>query len=182
MEDRDVPRVIILVVMSLVTAVYLCALTVVNVALPQMQGALSATPDQISWVITLNLVATAIATPLTGWLVAKWGQRKVLIWCVSGFSITTYLCATVSSLEPLLIYRIGQGAFGAPLVPIAQAVILNAYKEPDKRAVAMGIWGMSVVIGPGIAPALGGYMAEEFSWRWTFYLLLPVSRALILLQ
>ena len=180
MDDREVPRVIILVVMSLVTAVYLCALTVVNVALPQMQGALSATPDQISWVITLNLVATAVATPLTGWLVAKWGQRKVLIWCVSGFSITTYLCATVSSLEPLLIYRIGQGAFGAPLVPIAQAVILNAYKEPDKRAVAMGIWGMSVVIGPGIAPALGGYMAEEYSWRWTFYLLLPVSLAALI--
>tara|TARA_Y100001934_G_C12342147_1_gene770757 strand:+ start:195 stop:1655 length:1461 start_codon:yes stop_codon:yes gene_type:complete len=166
--------------MSLVTAVYICALTIVNVALPQMQGALSATPDQISWVITLNLVATAIATPLTGWLVSKWGQRNILIWCVIGFSVTTYMCAVSNSLEPLLLYRIGQGAFGAPLVPIAQAVILNTYKEPHKRAVAMSIWGMSVVIGPGLAPALGGYMAEEHSWRWTFYLLLPVCFAALL--
>ena len=174
MADREVPSVVVLLVMSLVTAVYICALTIVNVALPQMQGALSATPDQISWVITLNLVATAVATPLTGWLVAKWGQRQTLIWCIVGFSVTTYLCAIATSLEPLLLYRIGQGAFGAPLVPIAQAVILKTYKEPDKRAVAMSIWGMSVVIGPGLAPALGGYMAEEYSWRWTFYLLIPV--------
>ena len=166
--------------MSLVTAIYICALTIVNVALPQMQGALSATPDQISWVITLNLVATAIATPLTGWLVARWGQRQTLIWCVIGFSATTYMCAIATSLEPLLFYRIGQGAFGAPLVPIAQAIILNTYKEPDKRAVAMSIWGMSVVIGPGLAPALGGYMAEEYSWRWTFYLLIPVCLVALL--
>ena len=145
-----------------------------------MQGTFSATPDQISWVITLNLVATAIATPLTGWLVAKWGQRNTLIWCIVGFTATTYMCAITNSLEPLLLYRIGQGAFGAPLVPIAQAVILNTYKEPDKRAIAMSIWGMSVVIGPGLAPALGGYMAEEYSWRWTFYLLLPVCLAALL--
>ena len=174
MADREYPRVIILMVMSLVTAVYICTLTIVNVALPQMQGALSATPDQISWVVTLNIVATAIFTPLTGWLVARWGQRQTLIWCVVGFTISTYMCAICTTLEPLLLYRIGQGAFGAPLVPIAQAVILNTYHEPDKRAMAMSVWGMSVVIGPGLAPALGGYMAEEYSWRWTFYLLLPV--------
>ncbi|MEE2997843.1 MAG: DHA2 family efflux MFS transporter permease subunit [Pseudomonadota bacterium] len=180
MADRGIPKVIVLLVMSLVTAVYICALTIVNVALPQMQGALAATPDQISWVITLNLVATAVATPLTGWLVAKWGQRNTLIWCIVGFTATTYMCAITSSLEPLLLYRIGQGAFGAPLVPIAQAVILNTYKEPDKRAIAMSIWGMSVVIGPGLAPALGGYMSEEYSWRWTFYLLLPVCLAALL--
>ncbi|MEC7490888.1 MAG: DHA2 family efflux MFS transporter permease subunit [Pseudomonadota bacterium] len=174
MADREYPRVVILLVMSLVTAVYICTLTIVNVALPQMQGALSATPDQISWVVTLNLVATAIVTPLTGWLVARWGQRQTLIWCVIGFSISTYMCAIATALEPLLVYRIGQGAFGAPLVPIAQAVILNTYNEPAKRAVAMSIWGMSVVIGPGLAPALGGYMAEEYSWRWIFYLLMPV--------
>jgi DHA2 family multidrug resistance protein len=159
--------------MSLVTALYVSTLTIVNVALPQMQGALSATPDQISWVVTLNLVATAIATPMSGWLVARWGQRHILIWCIVGFSVTTYLCATATTLEPLLLYRIGQGAFGAPLVPISQSIILGTYREPDKRAFAMSVYGMSVVIGPGLAPALGGYMAEEYNWRWIFYLLMP---------
>ena len=89
-EDRY-PRVIVLLAMSLVTALYVATLTIVNVALPQMQGALSATPDQISWVVTLNLVATAIATPLSGWLVARWGQRQVLIWCVVGFFFLIFL-------------------------------------------------------------------------------------------
>ena len=174
MTVKEYPRGIILLAMSLVTALYVSTLTIVNVALPQMQGALSATPDQISWVVTLNLVATAIATPLTGWLVSNWGQRQVLIWCIAGFSVSTYLCATAITLEPLLLYRIGQGAFGAPLIPICQAIVLNTYKEADKRAFAMSIYGMAVVIGPGLAPALGGYMAEEYNWRWIFYLLMPI--------
>ena len=174
MTDDRYPRVIVLLAMSLVTALYVATLTIVNVALPQMQGALSATPDQISWVVTLNLVATAIATPLSGWLVTRWGQRQVLIWCVVGFTVTTYLCATATTLEPLLLYRVGQGAFGAPLVPISQSIILNTYRERDERAFAMSVYGMAVVIGPGLAPALGGYMAEEYNWRWIFYLLMPV--------
>ena len=174
MEHREYPRVVVLMAMSLVTALYVSTLTIVNVALPQLQGALSATPDQISWVVTLNLVATAIATPLSGWMVARWGQRQVLAWCVVGFTVSTYLCATATTLEPLLVYRIGQGAFGAPLVPISQSIILNTYREPDQRAFAMSIYGMAVVIGPGLAPALGGYMAEEYNWRWIFYLLMPI--------
>ena len=159
--------------MSLCTMVYVSTLTIVNVALPQMQGAPSATPDQISWVVTLNLVATAIATPMTGWLVARWGTRAVLIWSIVGFAATTALCATANGLGLLLLYRIGQGAFGAPMVPIALAVIVATFPQ-EKRAMAQSIYGMAVVVGPALAPAVGGYMAEAFNWRWIFVLMLPL--------
>ena len=153
--------------------VYVSTLTIVNVALPQMQGALSATPDQISWVVTLNLVATAVATPMTGWFVTRWGTRTVLIWSLVGFAAATALCATANGLAPLLLYRVGQGAFGAPMVPIALAVIVATYPQ-DKRAMAQSIYGISVVVGPALAPAIGGYMSEAFNWRWTFVLMLPL--------
>ena len=173
MRSEEFNRTIILMTVSLCTMLYVSTLTIVNVALPQMQGTLSATPDQISWVVTLNLVATAVATPMTGWLVARWGQRQVLIWCVVGFSLSTLLCATADSLGPLLAYRIGQGAFGAPLVPISQALLVTVY-PPERRAFAQGVFGLSVVIGPALAPALGGYLAEAYNWRWIFLLILPL--------
>ena len=166
-------RVIILITVSLCTMLYALTLTIVNVALPQLQGALSATPDQVSWVITLNVVATAVVTPMTGWFVARFGQRQVLIWSVAGFSVFSLLCATATTLPPLLLYRMGQGALGAPLVPLAQAIIVGAY-PPAQRAMAQGVFGMSVVIGPAIAPMLGGYLAEEYGWRWVFLLILPL--------
>jgi DHA2 family multidrug resistance protein len=166
-------RTIVLITMSTCTMLYALTVTIVNVALPQLQGALSATPDQISWVVTLNVLATAVVTPMTGWLVARFGQRQVLIWSVAGFSLSSLLCATATTLAPLLLYRIGQGALGAPLVPLAQAIIVATY-PPSQRAMAQGIFGMSVVIGPAIAPALGGYLAEEYGWRWVFLLILPL--------
>ena len=120
----NIPRGLILLAVSLCTMLYAITLTIVNVVLPQMQGALSATPDQISWVVTLNVIATAVATPMTGWMVARWGYRNVLLWSIIGFSIASVLCALADTLVPLLIYRVGQGAFGAPLVPLAQAIIV----------------------------------------------------------
>lgn len=172
-------RAIILVTVSLCTMLYALTLTIVNVALPQLQGALSATPDQIAWVVTLNVVATAIVTPATGWIVAKWGKRNVLIWSIVGFSISSLACATAETLAPLLIYRVGQGVFGAPLVPLAQAIIVATY-PPEERASAQGWFGMSVVIGPAIAPALGGYLAEAYNWRWIFLLILPLCAVSLL--
>ncbi|MDA1097826.1 MAG: DHA2 family efflux MFS transporter permease subunit [Proteobacteria bacterium] len=166
-------RVIVLITVSLCTMLYALTMTIVNVALPQLQGALSATPDQVSWVVTLNVVATAVVTPMTGWMVARFGQRQVLIWSVAGFSLFSLLCATATTLPPLLVYRIGQGALGAPLVPLAQAIIVANY-PPGQRAMAQGVFGMSVVIGPAIAPMLGGYLAEEYGWRWIFLLILPL--------
>ena len=165
-------KALILVTVSTCTMLYALTATVINVALPQLQGALSATPDQIAWVVTLNVVATAVVTPMTGWLVATVGQRWVMLGSVAGFAVTSLFCATALTLETLLVWRVGQGIFGAPIVPLSQAILLAAYPGKD-RAMAQGLFGMSVVIGPAIAPALGGYLAEAYDWRWIFYLIVP---------
>lgn len=178
-RPAEVPRGLILFSVSMCTMLYAVTLTIVNVVLPQMQGALSATPDQISWVVTLNVIATAVVTPATGWMTARWGHRHVILWSIVGFAASSLLCATADSLVPLLIYRVGQGAFGAPLVPLAQAIIVAVY-PPERRAFAQGIFGMAVVVGPAVAPALGGYLAEEYNWRFVFILILPMCAVTLL--
>jgi len=178
--ELHLQRMFVLVTVSLCTMLYSLTVTIVNVTLPQLQGALSATPDQVAWVVTLNLVATAVATPMTGWLVGRFGRRSVMIWSVFGFAISSLLCATATTLAPLLLYRIGQGAFGAPLVPLSQALIVATYPEKD-RAMAQGFFGMSVVLGPAIGPVVGGYLAEELSWRWVFLLIVPLAFAALLM-
>ena len=172
-SDKEISPGLVLLTVSLCTTLYAVTLTIVNVVLPQLQGALSATPEQVSWVVTLNVIATAVVTPATGWFVSRWGQRNVMLWAVVGFSIATLACATANGLVSLLAYRIAQGACGAPLVPLAQAIIVATY-PPEKRAFAQGVFGMAVVIGPAVAPAIGGYLAEEYNWRWVFILVLPM--------
>lgn len=167
-------RTFVLLTVSLCTMLYALTVTIVNVTLPQLQGALSATPDQVAWVVTLNLVATAIVTPMTGWLVGRFGRRPVMIWAVAGFALCSLLCATPTTLAPLLVYRIGQGAFGAPLVPLSQALIVATYPEKE-RAMAQSFFGMSVVVGPAIGPVIGGYLAEDYGWRWVFLLIVPLA-------
>lgn len=173
LRDKEPSSSLVLLTVSVCTMLYALTLTIVNVILPQLQGALSATPDQVAWVVTLNVIATAVATPATGWFVSKWGQRKVMLWAVAGFSVSSLACAFADSLVSLLIYRIAQGVFGAPLMPVSQALIVATY-PPHKRAFAQGIFGVSVVIGPAIAPAIGGYIAQEYNWRWVFLLVLPL--------
>ena len=148
--------------------------TVVNVTLPQLQGALAATPDQVAWIVTLNLVGTAIVTPLSGWLTAKLGQRLLMIGSVASFAVTSFLCATADSLTPMILYRIAQGAFGAPIIPVAQAILLATFVG-ERRAMAQALFGMAVVVGMGVAPVIGGYVSEEFNWRAIFLLLVPCS-------
>ena len=169
-------KVLVLVTMALSAMLYSLTITMVNVALPQLQGALGATQEQIAWVVTLNVVATAVVTPLTGALVALFGQRRLLIWCVVGFTASTMACAASNSLESLLFFRVAQGALGAPLVPMAQAIILQTWPR-EEHAKANGFMGMSVVIGPAIAPSLGGYLAQEYDWRWVFLMMLPLGLA-----
>lgn len=165
---------LILMTVSVCTMLYAMTATVVNVALPQLQGSLSASPDQIAWVVTLNVVGTAVVTPMSGWLTAKLGQRNLLLFSVAGFAVASFLCATAQSLAPMLLYRVLQGMFGAPIVPVAQAVVLSTFTD-HRRAMAQGFFGMAVVAGMGMAPVIGGYVAEHYNWRAIFLLLVPVS-------
>ncbi|MDE0725408.1 MAG: MDR family MFS transporter [Alphaproteobacteria bacterium] len=165
-------RFIVLATVSATTMLYAMAITVANVVLPQMRGALSATPDQVAWVITFNLVATAVMTPISGWLSNRFGRRNVLLLGTVGFTIASVLCGLADSLEALVFYRILQGAFGAPLVPVSQAIILDTFPR-KQHSMATALWGVGVVMGPIIGPTLGGAIAEEYSWRWVFFMLVP---------
>ena len=165
-------RFIVLATVSAATMLYAMAITVANVVLPQMRGALSATPDQVAWVVTFNLVATAVVTPISGWLSSRFGRRNVMLFCALGFSFSSVLCGLANSLEALVFYRVLQGAFGAPLVPVSQAIILDTFPK-NQHALATALWGVGVVFGPIIGPTLGGAIAEEYSWRWVFFMIVP---------
>lgn len=167
-------RTAILLTLTTVTMLYAMTVTIANVALPRMQGSLSATQDQIAWVVTFNIVATAVATPLTGWMAARLGRRKLMISAVVLFAIASLLCGTANSVEELVFYRIIQGASGAPLVPMSQAIVVDTYPK-EKHGSATAFFGIGVMLGPIVAPTLGGYITEALSWRWVFYMILPFT-------
>ncbi len=146
--------------------------TITNVALPHMQGSLSASQDQIAWVVTSYIVAAAIMTPLTGWLAGRFGIKYVFLISVIGFTVASALCGAATSLAQLVIYRLLQGVCGAALVPLSQAVLFQI-NPPERHAKAMAVWGMGVILGPIIGPALGGYLTDYYNWRWVFYINLP---------
>ncbi len=171
-KSTEFENAVLLGVMTLVTMLYAISVTIANVSLPQIKGALSATTDEIALIVTFNIIAAAIATPMTGWLAARFGRRNVLIWSVIGFTISSFLCGTATSLEQLVFYRVIQGACGAPLPPLCQAIVVDAYPK-EKIGSANAIFGMGVVIGPIIAPAIGGYLSETYSWRWVFFMMVP---------
>jgi DHA2 family multidrug resistance protein len=166
----------LLVSVTLATTIYSMTVLIVSVVLPQMQGTLSATPDQISWVMTFNILATAVVTPVTGWLTSRFGWRKVMLTGVFGFCAATVLCGQADSLEALVFYRILQGGLGAPLVPLAQAVLLDSF-ERRQHGLVTSIFGMGVVVGPIIGPVFGGYLSELLNWRWAFYMIVPFGAA-----
>ena len=167
-------QVMLLVVVTFVTMLYAMTVTIANVSLPQMQGSLSSTPDQIAWIVTFNIVATAVVTPIAGWLAGRFGRRRLMIWGILGFGASSVLCGLATSVEELVIYRIGQGAFGAPLVPLSQAIVIESYSERIRTRV-MSIWGTGVIMGPIIAPAIGGALSEAYNWRWVFFMLVPFT-------
>jgi MFS transporter, DHA2 family, multidrug resistance protein len=148
--------------------------TITNVALPHMQGSLTASQDQISWVVTSYIVAAAVMTPLTGWLAGRFGIKYVFLISVIGFTAASALCGAAASLPQLVLYRALQGICGAALVPLSQAVLFQI-NPPERHAKAMAVWGMGVILGPIIGPALGGWLTDYYNWRWVFYINLPVG-------
>jgi DHA2 family multidrug resistance protein len=148
--------------------------TIANVALPRMQGTLSATQDEMGWVLTSYIIASAITIPLSGWLANEFGRRRVFLVSIVLFTITSALCGIAETLPQIVIFRFLQGVGGAALVPLSQAVLFDI-NPPEKFGRAMSIWGMGTQLGPIMGPALGGWLTEHYSWRWVFYINLPIG-------
>ena len=148
--------------------------TIVNVCLPHIQGSMSAAQDQISWVLTSYIVSSAIMMPLTGWLAGRFGVRHIFLASVIGFTIASALCGAATSLSQLVLYRVLQGVCGAGLVPLGQATLFTIYSR-EKHGQAMAIFSTGAMMGPIIGPTLGGWLTENFDWRWCFYINLPVG-------
>jgi len=150
--------------------------TIANVALPYMEGSLSASRDQITWVLTSYIIAAAIMTAPVGWIAARFGKKNFLITAIAGFTIASMLCGAAQNLEQMVLFRIVQGMFGAALGPLSQAVMLDMY-PPAKRGSVMAIWGMGVMLGPILGPTLGGVLTDAYNWRWVFYINVPFGLA-----
>lgn len=148
--------------------------TIANVALPYMQGSVSASSAQINWVLTSYLVAAAIMTPPSGFLANRFGRKRVLMVAIAGFLAASVLCGLAQSLVQIVEFRLLQGFFGAALVPIAQSILLDIY-TPEERGLAMAFFGVSVMVAPVLGPVIGGWLTDQFSCRWVFYIDVPIG-------
>ncbi len=169
-------RILLVITLVLSTTIYSASILISSALLPQLQGALSATQDEISWVMTFNIVATAVATPAAGWLANRFGHRATMTWCALVFAIATFMCGASNSLEELIGWRILQGAAGAPLVPIGQTILMDSFPRRQHGAV-ISIYGMANMIGPSLGPMFAGQIAELLGWRWAFWMVVPVALA-----
>ncbi len=167
-------RRLITVVVMAATLIVILDTTIANVALPHMQASLGANPETIAWVLTSYILATAIAMPTTGWLSARVGRRTLFVVAILGFTAASALCGVASSLTAMVGFRFAQGLFGAFLAPMSQAVMYDI-NPPERHAQAMTIWGMVVMVGPILGPVLGGWLTDNFNWRWVFFINVPIG-------
>src|SRR5689334_21093510 len=176
MTERHVNPWIVAVSVMFATFMEVLDTTVVNVSLPHIAGSLSASIDEATWALTSYLVANAIILPMTGWLASRFGRKNLLMLSVVGFTTSSFLCGVAPTLGTLILFRILQGATGGCLQPLSQAVLLEAF-APQDRGKAMGFWALGIVVAPILGPVLGGWLTDNYSWRWVFYINIPVGIA-----
>jgi MFS transporter, DHA2 family, multidrug resistance protein len=167
-------RVPITIAVMLATIMNSLDTTIANVALPHIQGSVSASADQITWVLTSYIVAATIMTPLTGFLADRLGRKMVFLVSIAGFTVASMLCGIATSLVEIVLFRLLQGLFGAALIPLSQAVLLDI-NPPERHGQAMAVWGAGAVLGPILGPALGGWLTDNLDWRWVFFINLPIG-------
>jgi MFS transporter, DHA2 family, multidrug resistance protein len=177
-ERPPIPLVIAVVLTAVLEVL---DITIVNVAMPHMLGAFAATPDQITWVLTSYIVAAAVVMPLTGFLSNWLGRRRLLLLSITGFILSSIACGMAWNLESIVFFRLAQGVFGAPLVPLSQAILLDAFPR-EKHGQALAVFGLGIMVAPVIGPALGGYLTEAYSWRMVFYINIPIGAIALLLS
>jgi MFS transporter, DHA2 family, multidrug resistance protein len=175
------PPVPLVIAVVLTAILEVLDITIVNVAIPNMLGAFATTSDQITWILTSYIVAAAVVMPLTGYLSNWLGRRRLLLFAITGFVLTSALCGMAWNLESMVLFRLAQGVFGAPLVPLSQAILLDAFPR-ERHGQALAIFGLGLMVAPVLGPALGGYLTEAYSWRMVFYINVPIGLFALLLS
>src|SRR5665648_960227 len=178
-SDRPPSRLFIAVVLTAILEVL--DITIVNVEMPHMLGAFGTTADQITWVLTSYIVAAAVVMPLTGYLSNWLGRRRLLLLSITGFMLSSVACGMAWNLESMVFFRLAQGVFGAPLVPLSQAILLDAFPR-EKHGQALAIFGLGIMVAPVLGPVLGGWLTDTFVWRAVFYINVPIGLIALLLS